>query len=151
MFDVRVFCTATDTLSLRFEVPQWHKDILDERQQLLEQGCSKMLDWELAKEHRLNRGALRLVLALGPNCGYITSMKAIAEITRECLDLPTSQRLKLARILLDVSDPDQDFSPEVASIWDEEIGARVAAVINGTARSRPIADVFDDLDRRLPA
>ena len=78
-------------------------------------------------------------------------MKAIAEITRECLDLPTSQRLKLARILLDVSEPDQDFSPAVASAWDEEIGARVAAVINGTANSRPIADVFDELDQRLPA
>jgi hypothetical protein len=77
-------------------------------------------------------------------------MKAIAEITRECLDLPSSQRLKLARILLDVSEPDQDFSPEVASTWDQEIGARVAAVINGTARSRPVAEVIDDFDQRLP-
>ena len=38
-------------------------------------------------------------------------MKAIAELTRECLDLPASQRFKLARILLDVSEPDQDFFP----------------------------------------
>ena len=78
-------------------------------------------------------------------------MKAIAEITRECLDLPSSQRLKLARILLDVSEPDQDFSPEVATDWEDEIAARMAAVINGTARSRPIADVFQDLDLRDPA
>ena len=78
-------------------------------------------------------------------------MKAIAELTRECLDLPASQRFKLARILLDISEPDQDFFPEVASAWDEEIGARVTAVINGSARSRPVADVFDDLDQRLPA
>ena len=77
-------------------------------------------------------------------------MKAIAEITRECLDLPSSQRLKLARILLDVSEPDQDFSPEVEAAWDEEIGDRMAAVINGTARSRTIAEVFQDLDQRLP-
>ena len=38
------------------EVPQWHKDILDERQQLLEHGSSQVLDWELAKE-QMNRMA----------------------------------------------------------------------------------------------
>ena len=36
------------------EVPQWHKDILDERQQLLERGYSQVIDWELAKE-QINR------------------------------------------------------------------------------------------------
>jgi hypothetical protein len=78
-------------------------------------------------------------------------MKVIAEITRDCLDLPSSQRLKLARILLETSEPDQDFSPEVASEWEVEIVARMAAVINGTARSRPVADVFQALDLRHPA
>ena len=78
-------------------------------------------------------------------------MKIIAEITRDCLDLPSSQRLKLARILLEVSEPDQDFSPGVACAWDEEIAARAAAVINGTARSRPITEVFQDLDLRHPS
>lgn len=32
------------------EIPQWHKDILDERQRSLEQGLSQVVDWELAKE-----------------------------------------------------------------------------------------------------
>jgi hypothetical protein len=36
------------------EVPLWHKDILDERQQLLDHGSSQVLDWELAKE-QINR------------------------------------------------------------------------------------------------
>jgi len=36
------------------EVPQWHKDILDERQLLLERGSAQVLDWELAKE-QINR------------------------------------------------------------------------------------------------
>jgi len=36
------------------EVPQWHKDILDERQGLLDQDSSQLLDWELAKE-QINR------------------------------------------------------------------------------------------------
>ena len=32
------------------EVPQWHKDILDERQQGMEKGSMSVIDWELAKE-----------------------------------------------------------------------------------------------------
>jgi len=36
------------------EVPQWHMDILDERQQLLDQGASHVIDWDLAKE-QINR------------------------------------------------------------------------------------------------
>ncbi len=36
------------------EVPQWHKDILDERQRLLDEGSSQLLDWELAKA-QINR------------------------------------------------------------------------------------------------
>ncbi len=36
------------------EVPQWHKELLDERQRSLEQGTSQVLDWELAKE-QINR------------------------------------------------------------------------------------------------
>lgn len=31
-------------------VPQWHKDILDERQRLIEQGHAEFIDWETAKK-----------------------------------------------------------------------------------------------------
>lgn len=37
------------------DVPQWHKDILDERQHGLEQDSMKAMDWELAKEHISHR------------------------------------------------------------------------------------------------
>lgn len=78
-------------------------------------------------------------------------MKLISEITRDCLELPSAQRLKLARILIDVSEPGQDFSPNVQTAWDAEISARVRAIKNGTARSRPIADFFAELDQLYPA
>ncbi len=78
-------------------------------------------------------------------------MKLISEITRDCLELPAAQRLKLARILIDVSDPSQDFSPGVQAAWDEEIDARVEAVKNGSAKSSPLAEVFTRLDQRYPA
>ena len=32
------------------DVPQWHKDILDERQRGVEQGSVKVIDWKVAKE-----------------------------------------------------------------------------------------------------
>ena len=30
-------------------VPQWHKDILDERQRLIDDGKAEFIDWETAK------------------------------------------------------------------------------------------------------
>jgi hypothetical protein len=78
-------------------------------------------------------------------------MKLMSEITKDCLELPSAQRLKLARILMDVSEPDQNFSPDVETAWEEEIGARLLAVRDGTARSRPIAEVFQQLDQLYPA
>jgi Putative addiction module component len=31
-------------------VPQWHKDILDERERLIKSGDAKFIDWETAKQ-----------------------------------------------------------------------------------------------------
>lgn len=33
----------------KLAVPQWHKDILDEREQLISEGKAKFIDWEEAK------------------------------------------------------------------------------------------------------
>ena len=33
----------------QIEIPQWHKDILDERLQAAERGDVEVLDWEVAK------------------------------------------------------------------------------------------------------
>jgi hypothetical protein len=32
------------------EIPQWHKDLLDEREQLIADGSARFIDWEEAKE-----------------------------------------------------------------------------------------------------
>jgi putative addiction module component (TIGR02574 family) len=32
------------------EVPQWHKNLLDEREKLVREGKAKFVDWETAKE-----------------------------------------------------------------------------------------------------
>ena len=33
----------------QLEVPQWHKDILDEREKLIQSGKAQFIDWEVAK------------------------------------------------------------------------------------------------------
>jgi hypothetical protein len=78
-------------------------------------------------------------------------MKAMAQLTRDCLELPTAQRLKLARILLDTSESGQDFSPDVDAAWNEEIYARMNAVRNGTAKSSPFAEVLSRFEKLYPA
>ena len=78
-------------------------------------------------------------------------MKMLSEIAREALELPPGQRLTLARILLDVSEPDQDFSSDVEAAWEEEIGRRLQAVKSGKAQSKSFEEVFAELDRRFPS
>lgn len=36
------------------EIPEWHKDVLDERQRLQDQGSMRIIDWEQAKD-QINR------------------------------------------------------------------------------------------------
>jgi hypothetical protein len=73
------------------------------------------------------------------------------EIIRDCLELPSAQRLKLARILLDTSESDQNFSPGVEAAWNEEIAARMKAVLNGSAKSSPLAEVLARFEKLYPA
>jgi hypothetical protein len=79
----------------------------------------------------------------------IFTMRVLSEIAKEALDLPPVQRRMLARILLDLSEDDQDFSPEVEVAWEQEICQRMSSVTAGTARSRSFDDVFAELDRRF--
>ncbi len=78
-------------------------------------------------------------------------MKAISELAKDALELPLSQRLILARILLDLSEEDQNTSTEVETAWDEEIGRRLEEVRAGTCQSSSFDDVFARLEQRFPS
>lgn len=78
-------------------------------------------------------------------------MKMLSEVAKDALELPPSQQLTLARILLDISEPDQDFSADAEAAWEEEISRRIEAVKAGTATSRTLEEVFADLDKRFPS
>jgi hypothetical protein len=82
---------------------------------------------------------------------YLDQMKMLAEITKDALELPPVQRLTLARILLDLSEDNHDFSPDAEAAWEEEICRRMEAVKAGTASSRTFDEVFTDLDRLHPS
>jgi hypothetical protein len=50
---LRVMEALWDDLCRREEavpVPQWHKDLLDERERLIEEGKARFIDWETAKK-----------------------------------------------------------------------------------------------------
>jgi hypothetical protein len=44
-------------------VPQWHKDILDERQRLIDEGKAEFIDWETAKKQIVERTSSRATTA----------------------------------------------------------------------------------------
>ena len=72
-------------------------------------------------------------------------MKGLSDIAKDALDLSPGQRRILARILLDLSEDDQDFSPAVEAAWEAEICRRMKSVTTGIARSRSVDQVFSDL------
>ena len=78
-------------------------------------------------------------------------MKAISEVAKDALELPPVQRLTLARILLDLSDASEDFSPDIEAAWETEICLRMEEVKAGRARSDSFDNVFARLDQRFPA
>jgi hypothetical protein len=55
---LRAMETLWDDLCRREEnvpVPQWHKDLLDERERLVQEGKAKFVDWETAKKQIAER------------------------------------------------------------------------------------------------
>jgi hypothetical protein len=69
-------------------------------------------------------------------------MKMLSDVTKDALELSPAQRLVLARILLDLSEPEQDFSAETEAAWEQEILLRMDAVKSGRAESRSFDAVF---------
>ncbi len=78
-------------------------------------------------------------------------MKAISEVAKDALELPPVQRLTLARILLDLSDENADFSPEIEAAWESEICQRMEELKAGRARASGFDQVFARLDGQFPA
>ena len=67
--------------------------------------------------------------------------KTLTEVTRDAAGLPAPERLKLARILLDLSETASEPADELQAAWDEEISRRLHELRTGTVQGVPLADV----------
>ena len=77
-------------------------------------------------------------------------MKALLEVTKDALELPSDHRYALARILLDVPEGNELPDPAIEEAWDQEIARRIASIENGTAQYRSVDDALAEIDRRFP-
>ncbi len=67
--------------------------------------------------------------------------KTLTEVTRDAAELPSAERLKLARILLDLSEPATDSDEDVQAAWDAEIERRLRELRSGKVQGVPLAAV----------
>ena len=77
--------------------------------------------------------------------------KTLTEVTRDAADLPAPERLKLARILLDLSEPATESSDDVQNAWDKEIERRLQELRSGKVKGMPLEEVKAKIEARLPS
>ena len=63
------------------------------------------------------------------------------EVTRDAAALPELERLKLARILLDLSESSAIPSEDAETAWDDEISRRLRELRAGEVQGVPLAQV----------
>ena len=75
--------------------------------------------------------------------------KTLTEVTRDAADLPAPERLKLARILLDLSEPATESSDDVQNAWDQEIERRLQELRSGKVKGVSLEEVKTKIEARL--
>jgi putative addiction module component (TIGR02574 family) len=63
------------------------------------------------------------------------------EVARDAAELPPPERLKLTRILLDLSEEHTGATEEVQAAWDQEIERRLQELRTGQTKGVPLEDV----------
>jgi putative addiction module component (TIGR02574 family) len=77
--------------------------------------------------------------------------KTLTEVTRDAAELPASERLKLVRILLDLSESEIETTPDVQDDWDREIERRLMELRGGKVKGVPLEDVKKRIESRWPS
>jgi putative addiction module component (TIGR02574 family) len=75
--------------------------------------------------------------------------KTLTEVTRDAAELSASERLKLVRILLDLSDTSPEPSQETQAAWDEAIERPLLELRTGKARGVPLEEVKRKIEARF--
>ena len=71
----------------------------------------------------------------------------MTEVTHDAAELPALERLKLARILLDLSETATESSEELQTAWDDEITRRLRELRTGAVKGVPL----DVVKRKIEA
>ena len=77
--------------------------------------------------------------------------KTLTEVTRDAAGLPAPERLKLARILLELSETATEPADDLQAAWDEEIARRLRELRTGAVKGVPLAEVKRKIEARFQA
>jgi putative addiction module component (TIGR02574 family) len=73
---------------------------------------------------------------------YISRMaKTLSEVSRDAAELPVSEQLALARILLDLAEDAPEPVGKVEEAWEDEIQKRMAELRSGQVKAVPLDEV----------
>ena len=75
--------------------------------------------------------------------------KTLTEVTRDAVDLPELERLKLARIMLDLPETAVEPADELQAAWDQEIEQRLRELRSGQVRGVPLQEVKEKIEARF--
>jgi putative addiction module component (TIGR02574 family) len=67
--------------------------------------------------------------------------KTLSQVVQDAAELPAPDRLKLARLMLDLTDLDLGSADQVQSEWEEEIQKRLQELRSGQVTGVPLKEV----------
>ncbi|MHC1766034.1 MAG: addiction module protein [Verrucomicrobiia bacterium] len=75
--------------------------------------------------------------------------KTLDQVAQDAAELPDSDRLKLARLMLDLTEMEPVSPDQVQSEWDEEIQRRLKELRSGQVTGVPLEEVMRRIEARL--
>jgi putative addiction module component (TIGR02574 family) len=75
--------------------------------------------------------------------------KTLDEVAQDAAGVPASDRLKLARIMLELTDAEPASPDQAQSEWDEEIQRRLEELRSGQVTGVPLEEVKKRIEARF--
>ena len=75
--------------------------------------------------------------------------KTLTEVTEDAAQLAPMERLKLARILLDLTEPNMDEVEDIQVAWDVEITHRLDELRSGAVRGISLENIKARIEERF--
>lgn len=75
--------------------------------------------------------------------------KTLSQVAQDAAELPASDRLKLARLMLDLTDLEVVSPDQVQSEWDEEIQRRLEELRSRQVTGLPLEEVKKRIEARF--